>query len=121
MRADHDQRRGSGADEEPLDAAVLDHEPEEPRLPCDRGQHGQRGLQHELHEFVGQPGEDGDGRGRREDLRLGFASNDFAGMEKFDGHRPVERRHGDGYSRLLSPHQRAVVQARLDEVEAWQA
>ena len=33
--------------------------------PCDRGQHGQRGLQHELYEFVGQPGEDGDGRGRR--------------------------------------------------------
>ena len=29
------------------------------------GQHGQRGLQHELHEFVGQPGEDGDGGGRR--------------------------------------------------------
>ena len=29
-------------------------------------------------------------------------------MEEFDGHREVERRHGDGYSRLLSPHQRAV-------------
>ena len=41
--------------QEPLDAAVLDH--------ClDRGQ---RGLQHELYEFVGQQGEDGDGRGRR--------------------------------------------------------
>ena len=51
--------------QEPLHAAVPDHESEEPRLPCDRGQHGQRGLQHELHEFVGQPGEDGDGRGRR--------------------------------------------------------
>ena len=23
-------------------------------LPCDRGQYGQRGLQHKLHEFVGQ-------------------------------------------------------------------
>ena len=34
-------------------------------LTSDRGQHGQRGLQHELHEFVGQPGEDGDGGGRR--------------------------------------------------------
>ena len=34
-------------------------------LPRDRWQHGQRGLQHELHEFVGQPGEDGDGQGRR--------------------------------------------------------
>ena len=65
VRADHDQRRGSGADEEPLDAAVLDHEPEESRLPRNRGQHGQRGLQHELHEFVGQQGEDGDGQGRR--------------------------------------------------------
>ena len=32
MRAHHDQRRGAGADEEPLDAAVPDHEPEEPRL-----------------------------------------------------------------------------------------
>ena len=42
-------------DEAPLHAAVPDHEPEEPRLPRDRGQHGQRGLQHELHEFVGQP------------------------------------------------------------------
>ena len=60
MRAHHDQRRGAGADEEPLDAAVLDHELEEPRLPRDRRQHGQRGLQHELHEFVGQQGEDGD-------------------------------------------------------------
>ena len=48
VRADHDQRRGAGADEEPLDAAVLDHEPEEPRLPRDRRQHGQSGLQHEL-------------------------------------------------------------------------
>ena len=28
-------------------------------------------------------------------------------MEEFDGHRPLGR-HGDGYSRLLSPHQRAV-------------
>ena len=65
VRADHDQRQGSAPDEEPLDAAVLDHEPEEPRLPRDRGQHEQRGLQHELHEFVGQQGEDGDGRGRR--------------------------------------------------------
>ena len=37
VRAHHDQRRGAGADEEPLDAAVPDHEPEEPRLPRDRG------------------------------------------------------------------------------------
>ena len=65
VRAHHDQRRGAGADEEPLHAAVLDHEPEEPRLPRDRGQHGQRGLQHELHGLVRQAGEDGDCRGRR--------------------------------------------------------
>ena len=58
VRAHHDQRRGAGADEEPLDA-------EEPRLPRDCRQHGQRGLQHELHQLVGQPGEDGDGRGQR--------------------------------------------------------
>ena len=31
-----------------------------------------------------------------------------ATQEEFDGHRPVERRHEDGYPRLLSPHQRAV-------------
>ena len=43
------------------------------------------------------------------DLRLGFASDDFAGTKwKFDGDHAVERRHGDGYSRLLSPHQRAL-------------
>ena len=131
VRAHHDQRRGAGADQEPLHAAVPDHEPEEPRLPRDRGQHGQRGLQHELHEFVGQPGEDGDGRGRRGGapaaLRLrggqavqapGHERRPEAGLrlgrlrrnevEEFDGHRPVERRHGDGYSRLLSSHQRAV-------------
>ena len=78
------------------------------------------------HKFVGQPGEDGDGRGRRgraqqleakqykrpdmnKDLRLGFASNDFAGTKwKNLTGRPVERRHGDGHSRLLAPHQRAV-------------
>ena len=65
VRAHHDQRRGAGADQEPLHAAVPDHEPEEPRLPRDRGQHGQRGLQHELHGLVRQPGEDGDGGGRR--------------------------------------------------------
>ena len=65
VRAHHDQRRGAGADEEPLHAAVPDHEPEEPRLPGDCRQHGQRGLQHELHGLVRQPGEDGDCRGRR--------------------------------------------------------
>ena len=29
-------------------------------------------------------------------------------MEEFDGDHAVERRHGDGYPRLLSPHQRAL-------------
>ena len=29
-------------------------------------------------------------------------------VEEFDGHCPMERRHGDGYSRLLSPHQRTL-------------
>ena len=131
VRAHHDQRRGAGADQEPLHAAVPDHEPEEPRLPRDRGQHGQRGLQHELHEFVGQPGEDGDGGGRRGGapaaLRLrggqavqapGHERRPEAGLrlqrllrsevEEPDGHRAVERRHGDDHARLLSPHQRAV-------------
>ena len=32
-----------------------------------------------------------------ENLRLGFASNDFAGTKWNDGHREVERRHGDGH------------------------
>ena len=41
-----------------------------------------------------------------EDLRLGFASDDFAGTKWKN--LTVERRHGDGHSRLLSPHQRAV-------------
>ena len=94
VRAHHDQRRGAGADEEPLHAAVPDHEPEEPRLPRDRRQHGQRGLQHELHEFVGQPGvaelqqlfdsveaKQYKRPDMNEDLRLGFASNDFAGTK----------------------------------------
>ena len=45
-----------------------------------------------------------------EDLRLGFASDDFAGTKwkNLTGTAPVERRHRDGYSRLLAPHQRAV-------------
>ena len=29
-------------------------------------------------------------------------------MEEFDGDHAVERRHGDGHPRLLSPHQRAL-------------
>ena len=129
VRAKNDQRRGSGADEEPLDAAVLDHEPEEPRLPRDRGQHGQRGLQHELHKFVGQQGEDGDGRGRRgrapAAVRLrggqavqapGHERGPEAGLrlkrlrknevEELDGHRK-ERRHGDGQSQTSPPSPRS--------------
>ena len=45
-----------------------------------------------------------------EDLRLGFASDDFAGTKwkNLTGDHAVERRHGDGYPRLLSPHQRTV-------------
>ena len=62
VRAHHDQRRGAGPDEEPLDAAVPHHKPEEPRLPGDRRQHGQRGLQHQLHRPVGQPDQDRVGR-----------------------------------------------------------
>ena len=47
-------------------------------------------------------------------------------MEEFDGDHAVERRHGDGYSRLLSPHQRPVGGAQgfpgpASRVEAWQA
>ena len=45
--------------------------------------------------------------------------NEDLRLEEFDGRRPVERRHGDGYSRLLTPCK--GFQARLDEVEAWQA
>ena len=58
------------------------------------------------------------------DLRLGFASNDFSGAKwkNLTG----TARWRDDHPRLLSPHQRALgvckgFQARLDEVEAWQA
>ena len=44
-------------------------------------------------------------RGPQAGLRLGRLRRNK--VEEFDGHRTVER-HGDGYSRLLSPHQRAV-------------
>ena len=47
-----------------------------------------------------------DERGPEAGLRLGRLRRNK--VEEFDGHRPVERRHGDGYSRLLSSHQRAV-------------
>ena len=65
----------------------------------DRGQHGQRGLQHELHKFVGQQGADGDGRGRRgrasATVRLrGGQAVQAPGHErgpKAGGHREVER------------------------------
>ena len=115
VRAHHDQRRGAGADQEPLHAAVPDHEPAEPWLPRDRGQHGQRGLQHELHGLVRQPGEDGDCRDVAEllqlfdsveakqykrpdmngDLRLGFASDDCKGFprQEAQGGRAVAGRH----------------------------
>ena len=44
-----------------------------------------------------------------EDLRLGFASDDFAGTKWKNLTGTARwRRHGDGYSRLLSPHQRAA-------------
>ena len=70
---------------------------------------GQRGLQHELHEFVGQQGEDGDGRGQsssssveakqykrpdmNENLELRLKRLRRNEVE-LDGE--VERRHGDG-------------------------
>ena len=75
----HDQRRGSGADEEP---AAL-------RL---------RGGQ-----AVQAPGHE---RGPEAGLRLGRLRRNK--VEEFDGDHAVERRHGDGHPRLLSPHQRAL-------------
>ena len=147
VRAHHDQRRGAGADEEPLDAAVPDHEPEEPRLPGDCRQHGQRGLQHELHGLVRQPGEDGDCQGRcgraaaavrlrggqavqapghergpEAGLRLGRLRRNE--VEEFDG------RWSDGTEMVTldCSHLTSVLwgvcksfQARLDALEAWQA
>ena len=146
MRAHHDQRRGAGADEEPLHAAVPDHEPEEPRLPGDRGQHGQRGLQHELHGLVRQPGEDEtdvaellqlfdsveakqykrpDMNG---DLRLGFASDDFAGTKWKNLTGTTRWSDGTEMVTLDYSHLTSVLwgvckgfQARLDALEAWQA
>ena len=103
----HDQRRGAGPDEEPLDAAVAHHEPKEPRRLAIAGNNGQRGLQHQLHGPVGQPGQDGDPRGRElprpdmnEDLSLGFRRHE---VEELDGGDEV-----DGHARLLAPHQRAL-------------
>ena len=107
-------------DEEPLDAAVPHHKPDEPRLPGDRRQRGQRGLQHELHQLVGQPGQDGDGRAlrRQQGLRLGFALNDFAikktmlrriavaphAARHLEPNQPKEaRNHSGGGPRLLRP------------------
>ena len=146
VRADHDQRRGAGADEEPLHAAVPDHELEEPRLPCNRGQHGQRGLQHKLHvsdsrvkteiaeadvaepsaalqlrggQAVQAPGHE---RGPKAGLRLTQLCRNE--VEEFDGDHAGERRHGDGHPRLLSPYQRALGGVQElpgpDKVKAWQ-
>ena len=114
----------------------------EPRLP-----HGQRGLQHELHEFAGQPGEDGDGRGRHGEAaaalrlrggqavqtpghergpELGFASNDFAGTKWKNLTGAARWSNGTEMVTLDYSHLTSVLwgvckgfQARLDEVEAW--
>ena len=69
---------------------------QEPRLPGDSRQHGQRGLQHGLHQLAGQPGEDGDGRGRPggAPAALRLRRNE---VEEPDADRPVERRHRDGH------------------------
>ena len=106
------------------------------------GQHGQRGLQHKLHEFVGQPGEDGDGGGRRGGLRLrggqavqapghergprlGFASDDFAGTKWKNLTGTARWSDGTEMVTLDYSHLTSVLwgvckgfQARLDEVEA---
>ena len=44
-------------------------------------------------------------RGPEAGLRLGRLRRNE--VEEFDGDHAVERRHGDGHPRLLSPHQRA--------------
>ena len=49
-------------------------------------------------------------RGPEAGLRLGRLRRNE--VEELDGRREVERRHGDGHSRLLSPHQRALECAR---------
>ena len=118
--------------------------------PRDRGQHGQRGLQHELHEFVGHSraktemaeadvaelqqlfdsveAKQYKRPDMNEDLRLGFASDDFAGTKWKNLTGTARWSDGTEMVTLDYSHLTSVLwgvckgfQARLDEVEAWQA
>ena len=113
-------RRGAGADQEPLDAAVPDHEPEEPRLPGDAGNTGNvvcntsftdlsdsrvkmeiakadaAELQQLFDSVEAKQCKPGHERGPEAGLRLGRLCRNE--VEEFDGDHAVERRHGDGYS-----------------------
>ena len=125
VRAHHDQRRGAGADEEPLHAAVPDHKPErnpgclviagntgnvvcntsftnlsDSRVKTEMAQADVAELKQLFDSVEAKQYKRPDMNG---DLRLGFALDDFAGTKwkNLTG-------TADGYSRLLSPHQRAV-------------
>ena len=93
VRADHDQRRGAGADEEPLHAAVPDHEPEEPRLlagntgnvVCNTSftdsEIAEADVAELLQLFDSVEAKQYKRPDMNGDLRLGFASDDFAGTK----------------------------------------
>ena len=132
----------------PLHAAVLDHEPAEPRLPGDRGQHGnvvcntsftdlsdrvkteiaEADVADLLQLFDSVEAKQYKRPDMNGDLRLGFALDDFAGTKwkNLTG----TTRWSDGaemvtldYSHLTSVlwGVRKGFQARLDALEAWQA
>ena len=82
MRAHHDQRRG--ADEEPLHSAVLDHEAEEPRLLSDsrvKTEIAQADVAELMQLFDSVEAKQYKRPDMNGDLRLGFASDDFAGTK----------------------------------------
>ena len=83
MRAHHDQRQGAGADEEPLDAAVLDHKHtsftnlSDSRVKTEMVEADVSELQQLFDSVEAKQYKRPD---INEDLR-GFASNDFAGTK----------------------------------------
>ena len=145
VRAHHDQRQGAGADQEPLDAAVPDHEPEEPiagntgnvvcntsftdlsdsRVKTEMAEADVAELQQLFDSVEAKQYKRPDMNG---DLRLGFASDDFAGTKWKNLTGTTRWSDGTEMVTLDYSHLTSVLwgvckgfQARLDEVEAWQA
>ena len=98
VRAHHDQRRGAGADQEPLHAAVPDHEPEEPGCLANTGnvvcntsftnlsdsrvkEMAEADVAELKQLFVSVEAKQYKRPDMNGDLRLGFALDDFAGTK----------------------------------------